>query len=79
MDPHFDLPQADVYFLYDFGKVSHIRHIMNKLSFIADVRPFRLIARGKGSRSLIDLEYPWLSQIYPAIHRENFSIYSMIS
>ena len=73
MDPHFKIPKASVYFLYDFGKVSHIRSIMDQLSQMADFNDFKIIARGKGSRSLIDFEYPWLTAL---IHRENFSIYS---
>jgi hypothetical protein len=77
MDPLFQVPMADIYFIYDFGKVAHIRTILDKLAVLADHHHFRVIARGKGSRSLIDLEYPWLSQIFPAIHRENYSIYSM--
>lgn len=73
----FEVPAADVYFLYDFGKVSHIRHMINKISVLAETHKFKVFARGKGSPSLIDLEYPCPSQVYPVIHRENFSIYSL--
>jgi hypothetical protein len=74
MASDFELPLADVYFLYDFGKVSHIRTIMDKLSRLADHHCFKIIARGKGCRSLIDFDYPWLTAIS---HRDHFSIYSM--
>jgi SAM-dependent methyltransferase len=74
MASDFELPVADIYFLYDFGKVSHIRNIMDKLSQLADHHCFKVIARGKGSRSLIDFDYPWLIAIN---HRDQFSIYSM--
>jgi hypothetical protein len=77
MDEKFRLPLADIYFLYDFGKIHHIRHILNQFKNLADHHTFKLIARGNGSRSLIDHEHPWLSQVYPVIHEKNFSIYSM--
>ena len=75
--PGFELPMAEFYFLYDYGKVEHIRRTLRQLEKIADVKNFKLVARGKGSRSLIEHEHPWLADVYP-VHREaNFSIYSM--
>lgn len=72
----FNLPEADIYFLYDYGKVSHIRHTLNQLGDLVGKRTFRLVARGKGIRSLINLEFPWLSP--EAGHeRTHFSIYSV--
>ena len=72
-DPDFILPDADVYFLYDFGELPHIRNILRKLP---DQKKFQLIARGKGSRNLIDLEFPWLSDVYPVKRFDNYAIYS---
>jgi protein-L-isoaspartate O-methyltransferase len=77
MDPNFVIPEAQYYFLYDFGKVAHIRHVLKQLEERAFKDRFKIVARGKGSRSIIDHEHPWLSQTYPARHEENFSIYSM--
>lgn len=77
MDPSYSLTSADAYFLYDFGKVGHIRYILNQLKNLADTLKFKVIARGKGSRSLIDYEHPWLSQVFDSHHEEFFSIYSM--
>jgi hypothetical protein len=71
---NFSLPLAQVYFLYDFGEPAHIRGVLDQLSHFSSHR-FFLIARGKGSRSLVDLKYPWLT-VHPVIHRENFAIYS---
>lgn len=73
----FQLPDAQYYFIYDFGKVQHIRKILNDLSTLADQRNFKVIARGKGIRSIIDHEHPWLSDVYAVIREENFAIYSM--
>ncbi|MES2526167.1 MAG: class I SAM-dependent methyltransferase [Bdellovibrionota bacterium] len=63
---------ADHYFIYDFGKVPHIRHLLQKLSRVADSRKFTVTGRGKGIRSLISHEFPWLTSFYD---EENFSIY----
>ncbi len=64
---------ADHYFIYDFGKVPHIRRLMVQLSEIADHKKFTLTGRGKGIRSLISHEFPWLTSFH---EEENFSIYS---
>lgn len=76
-DPGFVIPKADYYFIYDYGKVAHIRQTLKQLEVHADSFNFKVIARGKGTRSIIEHEYPWLSDVYPVIREENFSIYSM--
>lgn len=76
-DPAFKIPPADYYFIYDYGKVAHIRQTMKQLETLADKIKFKVIARGKGSRSIIEFEHPWLSQVFDVHHEENFSIYSM--
>lgn len=73
----FMLPKAQYYFIYDFGKVQHIRETLKQLAELADSQIFTVIARGKGVRSIIDYEHPWLSDVFPVIKEENFSIYSM--
>jgi 16S rRNA G527 N7-methylase RsmG len=73
----FKIPKADFYFIYDFGKVAHIRQILKQLEVLADMINFKVIARGKGSRSIIEHEHPWLSQVFAVHKEENFSIYSM--
>jgi SAM-dependent methyltransferase len=73
----FKLPEADYYFIYDYGKIPHIRATLKQLSEMADHRRFKVIARGKGVRGLIEKEHPWLSQVYAPHHEENFSIYFM--
>lgn len=68
----FILPEAQHYFIYDFGKVEHIRKILKKFSKLSDERRYKLVARGKGIRSLIEVEFPWLIEK----HRlRNLSIY----
>lgn len=74
---NFQLPEAEYYFLYDYGTVSHIRKTLTQLESIGIKKNYKLIARGKGTRSLIEYEHPWLTQVYPPIHKEQFSIFSM--
>lgn len=75
--PDFNIPTADYYFIYDYGKVAHIRETMKQLEALAEKIKFKVIARGKGSRSIIEHEHPWLSQVFDVHVEKNFSIYSM--
>lgn len=70
--PDFILPEAQAYFIYDYGTVPHIRATLKQIEKIADSKKVTLVARGKGTRSLIDHEFPWLMLEHQA---ENFSIY----
>mgnify|MGYP003393027289 FL=1 len=71
----FLVPLADVYFVYDYGNVEHIRHTLEQLKFLAGTERFQVVARGKGVRSLIQYSHPWLSQMGTPYHEENFSVY----
>ena len=75
-DQNFQLPKANFYFIYDYGKVAHIRETLKQIEAFAESGNFKVVARGKGTRSIIEHEHPWLSQINPVIHEANFSIYS---
>lgn len=70
----FIVPLARYYFLYDYGKVAHIRRTLDQLSEIANGYDFVIIARGKGVRSLIEKDYPWLT-VHDPWHQKHFSIY----
>ena len=72
----FILPEADYYFLYDYGTVMHIRQTLKQIERMADHKKFKVIARGKGVISLIESEHPWLSKVFAVIREENFNIYS---
>lgn len=73
----FELPDAEFYFIYDYGKVHHIRRTLRQIEEKVNRLQFKVIARGQGVRSLIENEHPWLSQVHRPHHEENFSIYSM--
>jgi hypothetical protein len=72
----FKIPVADSYFIYDYGKVAHIRETLKQLEALTAHHHFKVIARGKGTRSIIEHEHPWLCELNPVIHQDNFSIYS---
>ena len=73
------LPEAEYYFIYDYGTIAHLRKTLSQLENMAKIKNFKLVARGKGIVSLILYEHPWLSQVYDPIHRERYSIFSMSS
>lgn len=75
-DHKFQLPKANYYFIYDYGKVAHIRETLKQIEAFTESGNFKVVARGRGTRSIIEHEHPWLSQINPVIHDANFSIYS---
>lgn len=71
----FVLPQASVYFLYDFGSKPAIRKILAQIQSQARSRGVTVVGRGRSSRDLIEKENPWLSSIVQPRHFRNFSIY----
>ena len=73
--PEFQLPEADSYFMYDFGSRSAIDQVLRKLQNIATRRPIAVIGRGRSSRDAIERSHPWLSQVVFPFHTRNFSIY----
>ncbi len=71
----FEIPIADIYLLYDYGTVEHIKKTINHLQLIARDNPLKIIGRGR-LRSFIQQDHPWLSQVYTPHHEPTFSIYS---
>lgn len=76
LDKEFRLPEAGVYFIYDFSDPHDLRVILKKLSAKLDRDKFFLIAKGKGIRSMIQLKYPEFWACNGAIHGKEWSIYS---
>jgi hypothetical protein len=72
----FELPEADIYFIYDVGNLELMRRLLVMLEAKWSHGNKKLVARGDGIRSLIQNHYPWLHQIYPTYHGETFSIYT---
>ena len=70
------VPLAKYYFIYDYGTTADIRGTLKQLEELTSYHHFQIIARGKGTRSIIEHEHPWLCTLNPVKHFENFSIYS---
>lgn len=49
----FEFPTASLYFIYDFGRISALKHILNQLVARKGNQDFILIARGEEVQSLI--------------------------
>jgi hypothetical protein len=71
---NFDLPIADCYFIYDYGKLEHIKKTLEQISFIADQgHHFHVVARGR-VRQFIEYNHPWLTVNNPT-NTSTFNIY----
>lgn len=72
----FTLPEADVYFIYDYGEVEHIERNLNQIKIISYKRPILLVSRGRFSQKIIENNHPWLKIKYEFRYEVPISIYS---
>jgi hypothetical protein len=78
-DGQFKPPEANVFFIYDFGSQQAIRKVLADLKALAKRHSFQVVGRGRATRQIIEREEPWLSQVFAPKHFPNFSIYKMAS
>jgi hypothetical protein len=71
----FNLDAADVYFIYDFGSKDDIYIVLEKMRIIAQKRPIQVIARGRGIRNWIFMDFPWLYDVHPPEHFANWTLF----
>lgn len=84
MQNEFVLPDADLYFIYDFSHPSDIKHVLQLLwirwklknESAKDNRQFYIVARGQGVRSMITHKFPQFFRANGVIHQEHWSLYS---
>lgn len=74
----FDMPNADIYFMYEYGDMGHVQESLRQLQEISKTQNFRLVCRGKGSNNLIWNNHPWLT-VFNNFECENSMIYSSYS
>lgn len=74
-DQKFELPQADVYFIYDFGHEVAVEAILEKLKLRARENKVCVIGRGRGIRNWISLRHPWLGSVIKPQHFETWTYY----
>lgn len=75
----FELPEADIYFIYDYGQVEHIDHTLKQICAISQKRPVKVVVRGRFTRKIIADLHPWLELKYEGKLEELFSIYAASS
>jgi len=75
-DQEFIIPEASVYFLYDYGRPDQIRNTLKVLEKIGDEKNIIVVGRGIACRHYIQKSHPWLSHIFDAYHSDEFSIFS---
>ncbi|MBL7546173.1 MAG: hypothetical protein JNL11_20300 [Bdellovibrionaceae bacterium] len=71
----FQLPQAQLYFLYDFGSREDVYKIFEKLKSEAKNKPIQVVARGRGVRNWILMDCPWLCEVHSPVHFSNWSYF----
>lgn len=76
VDESFEIPAADLYFVYDFSDRLDQERILKVFSKKLENEQFFLVVRGKSMRSLIQNKYPEFYRIYRPFHTDNWSIYS---
>jgi len=73
--PDFELPLADIHFVYDTGSHATLRALLHKLKRQAATRAIKVVGRGRGIRHLIDSENPWLSGVIVPDPHDTFTVY----
>lgn len=74
-DPAFEIPDADLYFIYDFGSKKDVYLVLEKLRLKALKKPIQVIARGGGIRNWIMQDFPWLSQFKPFDRFDHWTLF----
>lgn len=72
---NFVIPQFDIAFIYDFGRVNEIDDFLFKLQTHARASAISVVARGRATRHLIETHHPWLSQVIEPYHEKQWSLY----
>lgn len=67
-------PEADFYFIYDYGTREAIAKSIEDLKKIAKKRKITVVGRGRAARDEIERRQPWLTVVAPE-HHGNFSFY----
>ncbi len=76
LEDSFDLPSADVYFIYDFSNIDDLMVILKRLSEKLKHDQFFIVAKGEGIRSLIQLKFPEFWTSHGVVHQKEWSLYS---
>ena len=73
----FSLPLADVYFIYDFGQVEHIKKTLREIEELSQRRPIRVVVRGKWSREIIENDFSSYGLLHEGRLEKPFQIFGV--
>lgn len=71
----YEIPDADIYFIYDFGNRKDLEYVIEKLSKKMKTKKFALIVKGDFIRSTIQFFFPMLLVKNIVTHEKEWSIY----
>jgi SAM-dependent methyltransferase len=72
---HTSTPEAEIYFIYDFGVSDSILKVLDDLKRIAKTKEIRVVGRGRRVRDLIERTHPWLGSVHQPVHGPHYSVY----
>jgi hypothetical protein len=67
----FQIPEADVFFIYDFGQVEHIEKMLLQIQRLAFKRPIKIAVKGRYSNMIMNSHDSWAEKYYDG----HFSLY----
>lgn len=76
LEENFQMPSADLYFIYDFSDPQDLRLILKRLAAKIFKDRFFIVAKGEGIRSLIQLKFPEFWASHGVVHQKQWSLYS---
>ncbi|GAB4022218.1 MAG: hypothetical protein Fur0010_25420 [Bdellovibrio sp.] len=77
LDPQFEIPEADIFFIYDFSEPRDLMSIMKKLLAKQSRKSFFIITKGEGLKSLIQSHFPELLSGKGYYQRKEWSIFKL--
>jgi len=75
LDESFSLPEASIYFIYDFSHFLHIKTMLSIIEKKIGQHPFILVAKGENVRGIIQLFFPIFLTKDTPIYKKNWSIF----
>ncbi|RYZ72253.1 MAG: hypothetical protein EOP05_11215 [Proteobacteria bacterium] len=71
----FQIPDADVFFIYDYGTPKAIEKTLFDLRKMASRKDLLIVARGRNCRYSIESKHPWLSKTNPLAPESAITLY----
>jgi hypothetical protein len=72
---NFEIPDAEVYFIYDLSRLKTIKLVIDRLKERSRKKSICVIGRGRATRDQIERNEPWLSQMVEPKYFSNFTVY----